>query len=78
MLSSGVGGVIGMTSEEARLRLENTELPIEQIAYGLGFRDPGHFNRFFQRLTGVSPGSYRQNIATARSTIAAPSFAAWP
>jgi AraC family transcriptional activator of pobA len=64
--------------EEARLRLENTEFPVEQVAYGLGFRDPGYFNRFFKRLTGVSPGTYRQNITTARSTIDAPSFAAWP
>jgi AraC family transcriptional activator of pobA len=64
--------------EEARLRLENTEFPVEQIAYSLGFRDPGYFNRFFKRLTGVSPGTYRQNITTARSIIDAPSFAAWP
>ena len=64
--------------EEARLRLENTEFPVEQIAYGLGFRDPGYFNRFFKRLTGVAPGTYRQTIATARSTNEAPSFAAWP
>lgn len=64
--------------EEARLRLENTEFPVEQIAYGLGFRDPGYFNRFFKRLTGVAPGAYRQNVAAARSTIDEPSFAAWP
>jgi AraC family transcriptional activator of pobA len=64
--------------EEARLRLENTEFPVEQIAYGLGFRDPGYFNRFFKRHAGVSPGAYRQNIVTARAAIAAPSFAAWP
>ena len=64
--------------EEACLRLENTEFPVEQIAYSLGFRDPGYFNRFFKRQAGVSPGAYRQNITTARSTIAAPSFAAWP
>ena len=64
--------------EEARLRLENTEFPVEQIAYALGFRDPGYFNRFFKRHAGVSPGAYRQNVATARSTISAPSFAAWP
>jgi AraC family transcriptional regulator, transcriptional activator of pobA len=63
--------------EEARLRLENTEFPVEQIAYGLGFRDPGYFNRFFKRLTGVAPGAYRQNIATG-ATADAPSFAAWP
>jgi AraC family transcriptional regulator, transcriptional activator of pobA len=64
--------------EEACLRLENTEFPVEQIAYSLGFRDPGYFNRFFKRQAGVSPGAYRQNLATARSTAAAPSFAAWP
>jgi AraC family transcriptional activator of pobA len=64
--------------EEARLRLENTEFPVEQIAYGLGFRDPGYFNRFFKRLTGMAPGAYRQTIATARATIDPPSFAAWP
>jgi AraC family transcriptional regulator, transcriptional activator of pobA len=64
--------------EEACLRLENTEFPVEQIAYGLGFRDPGYFNRFFKRQAGISPGAYRQNITTARSTIATPSFAAWP
>jgi AraC family transcriptional activator of pobA len=52
--------------------------PVEQIAYGLGFRDPGYFNRFFKRQAGVSPCIYRQTITTARSTIAAPSFAAWP
>jgi AraC family transcriptional activator of pobA len=64
--------------EEARLRLENTEFPVEQIAYALGFRDPGYFNRFFKRLTGMTPGAYRQTIATARATIDTPSFAAWP
>jgi AraC-like DNA-binding protein len=64
--------------EEARLRLEKTEFPVEQIAYGLGFRDPGYFNRFFKRLPGVAPGTYRQTIAMARSTNEAPSFAAWP
>jgi len=64
--------------EEARLRLESTEFPVEQIAYALGFRDPGYFNRFFKRLTGVAPGAYRQSIATARATVDVPSFAAWP
>jgi AraC family transcriptional regulator, transcriptional activator of pobA len=64
--------------EEARSRLENTEFPVEQIAYSLGFRDPGYFNRFFKRLTGMSPGAFRQTAAAARSTANAPSFAAWP
>jgi len=65
-------------AEEARLRLENTEFPVEQIAYSLGFRDPGYFNRFFKRLTGVSPGAFRQTAAALRPTADVPSFAAWP
>jgi AraC family transcriptional regulator, transcriptional activator of pobA len=63
-----------------RLQKEGVVPPcaLEQIAYGLGFRDPGCFNRFFKRLTGVAPGAYRQTIAAARSTVDTPSFAAWP
>lgn len=64
--------------EEARLRLEQTALSIEQIGFGLGFRDPGYFNRFFKRLTGQSPGAFRQAAAAARAQDDTPSFAAWP
>jgi AraC family transcriptional activator of pobA len=64
--------------EEARLRLEQTALSVEQIGYGLGFRDAGYFNRFFKRLTGQSPGAFRQAAITAQPRSGAPSFAAWP
>jgi AraC-like DNA-binding protein len=36
---------------EAKLMLEQTELLVEQVAYGLGFREPAYFNRFFKRMT---------------------------
>jgi len=62
---------------EARVRLRDTALTAEQIAYGLGFRDPAYFSRFFSRRVGMSPGSYRK-----ASRIAPPqtptSFSAWP
>lgn len=62
---------------EARVRLRDTPLTIEQIAYGLGFRDPAYFGRFFSRRVGMSPGAYRK-----ASRVAPPqtptSFAAWP
>ena len=63
--------------EEACSRLETTELSVEQIGYGLGFRDPGYFNRFFKRVKGQSPGSYRQGAdkRTLRENV---SFSAWP
>ena len=62
---------------EARLRLQETAQPVEQIGYGLGFREPSYFNRFFRRLSGLSPGAYRKasRIDPPRETT---SFAAWP
>ena len=63
--------------EEARLRLLQTELSVEQVAYSLGFRDAAYFNRFFKRLAGVSPGVFRR-AAVKPGRAAPPSFAAWP
>jgi AraC family transcriptional activator of pobA len=64
--------------EEACLRLENTEFPVEQIAYGLGFRDPGYFNRFFKRRRGLAPGAFRGAARARRAADDPTSFAAWP
>ena len=62
---------------EACTRLQQLDLPVEQIGYGLGFRDPAYFNRFFRKYRGASPGNYRRQIRLehARSS---PSYAAWP
>ena len=68
----------GRLLAEARARLEQTDLSVEQVGYGIGFRDPGYFNRFFKRLTGQSPGAWRRSAAAGRPAEAAPSFAAWP
>ena len=64
---------------EACARLEQTELPVEQVGYGLGFRDPGYFNRFFKKQTGRTPAAFRQELRAARPrSEAIASFAAWP
>ncbi|MBV8662648.1 MAG: helix-turn-helix domain-containing protein, partial [Hyphomicrobiales bacterium] len=62
---------------EAQTRLRETAQTIEQIAYGLGFRDPAYFSRFFRRRSGMSPGAYRKasRITPPQQTT---SFAAWP
>jgi len=62
---------------EARVRLRDTAQTVEQIAYGLGFRDPAYFSRFFSRRVGMSPGAYRK---AARLAPPPPptAFAAWP
>jgi AraC family transcriptional activator of pobA len=63
---------------EAKLKLEQTEPLVEQVAYSLGFREPAYFNRFFKRMTGQSPGAYRQTRRSAQMAVMAGSFAAWP
>ncbi len=62
---------------EACTRLQQLDLPVEQIGYGLGFRDPGYFNRFFRKHRGDSPGAYRRR-ARLEQARSGPFYAAWP
>ncbi|HEY0174890.1 MAG TPA: helix-turn-helix domain-containing protein, partial [Pedobacter sp.] len=47
---------------EAKRRLLHTDLSVKQISYELGFEDAAYFNRFFKRVAGTTPVSYRQQI----------------
>lgn len=44
---------------EAKRNLLYTARSIEEIAYDLGFKDPGYFSRFFKKATGYPPGKFR-------------------
>ncbi|MEO1023130.1 MAG: AraC family transcriptional regulator [Bacteroidota bacterium] len=44
---------------EARGLLKRTSAPVKEIAYQLGYKEPGHFSRFFKKQTGISPSEYR-------------------
>ncbi len=50
---------------EARRNLQYTNLQVASIAYLMGFSDPAHFSRVFQRATGVSPRTYRNAFAAS-------------
>jgi AraC family transcriptional activator of pobA len=63
---------------EAGLRLRQTGQPVGQVAYSLGFRDPAYFNRFFHRLSGVSPGAYRKAARVEEPPRQTTAFEAWP
>lgn len=66
---------------EAMSRLELSPLTVEQFAHTLGFNDPAHFSVFFKRMTGTTPGRYRNEMAALRAAGQAapqPSFAEWP
>ena len=44
---------------EAKRKLIYTREPLDQIAYGLGFKDPAYFSRFFKKMQQVAPSTYR-------------------
>jgi AraC family transcriptional regulator, transcriptional activator of pobA len=46
---------------EAKRKLFHTELSVKEIGYDLGFEDAAYFNRFFKRLTGQTPSSFRRS-----------------
>jgi len=66
---------------EARLRLERSTESVDQVAGSLGFRDVGHFSRFFKSKVGTPPGAYRDRVAQSASAgteIEETNFSDWP
>lgn len=45
---------------EAQRQLAYTTASIKQIGLDLGFADPGYFTRFFQRMAGSTPSTWRE------------------
>lgn len=48
--------------EEAKRRLERTDVAVEEIGWRVGYEDPAFFRRLFKRITGISPGAYRKRF----------------
>ncbi|GGH64511.1 AraC-like DNA-binding protein [Filimonas zeae] len=44
---------------EAKALLKNTDWPVAEIGYCLGFEEPAHFNTFFKKLTETTPSRFR-------------------
>ncbi len=47
--------------KQAKLKLEQTQIPVKEIAWELGFEYPTYFTRFFKKHTGITPNTYRKN-----------------
>lgn len=47
----------------SRRLLEETSLPVEEVARGVGFSESGYFIRIFRRETGQTPAVYRSQSA---------------
>lgn len=57
--------ILNRIVREARRHLVYTNLPISEIAYGLGFKDPAYFSRVFAAATGFSPSRFRERLHKA-------------
>lgn len=42
--------------------LADTELPIKELAYDLGYSGPNNFIRAFKRMSGLTPTAYRESM----------------
>lgn len=62
---SGVSPKEWMTNRlmlEAQRKLQYSELSVKELAYELGFNDPGYFSRAFKKSTGKSVSNYLSEL----------------
>ncbi|MEL6170233.1 MAG: GlxA family transcriptional regulator [Pseudomonadota bacterium] len=52
---------------KARSILELTDLPLDQISWEVGYKDPSAFSKTFQRLSGMSASEYRKQFGAPGS-----------
>ncbi|MBI5917065.1 MAG: helix-turn-helix transcriptional regulator [Bacteroidetes bacterium] len=45
--------------QEAKILLKHSQWNVSEIAYSLGFSEVTHFNNFFKKQVGTSPGKFR-------------------
>ena len=51
---------------EARRLLLYSDKTMEEIAFLLGYQDPGHFSKFFKKHEGLSPTIFKKEKSTSR------------
>jgi len=68
---SSIAYVQRLRIEEAKRRLERTQLPVDEISWNVGYEDPAFFRRLFKRITRISPGAYRRKFRLPDFTGAA-------
>jgi len=51
----------------AKHLLENTDLPVGEVASSVGYHNFSHFTKMFKKCTGFSPKDYRKNGRAKRS-----------
>lgn len=52
----------------AKTKLRDTGLTIDQVGWEVGYTDPGAFRKVFNRIVGLSPSDYRRRFSAGRAT----------
>ncbi|WP_284238960.1 AraC family transcriptional regulator [Paenibacillus glycanilyticus] len=52
--------VLNRKIDMAKMMLQDTDMPVGDIAVHLGYEDPQYFSNLFKQKTGLSPTSHRQ------------------
>ena len=47
---------------EAKLLLEHSQIPINEVMEKVGFTDPAYFSKTFKKAMGYSPRNYRESV----------------
>ena len=47
---------------EAQAILSRSPTSIQEVASQLGFKEPGHFSRYFKKYTRMSPSAFRDQV----------------
>ncbi len=53
----------------ARELLQASRLPVERVAWEVGYADPGAFRKVFTRIVGLTPGAYRRRFGTEPGAV---------
>jgi transcriptional regulator GlxA family with amidase domain len=48
--------------EDAKRRLERTDVPIDEISWQVGYEEAAFFRRLFKRMTSLTPGAHRKRF----------------
>ena len=52
-----------MRIDRAKALLADSSLRVHDVAERSGYSDVAHFSKSFKRITGVTPGEYRDDLA---------------
>lgn len=54
--------IINLRINEAKNLLLNTDMPLADIAFAIGFNSSTHFSNYFSKKTRMTPSEYRNNL----------------